>query len=68
MMRYTTDTYTGRRFAWNTTARVEDEHHGKLIVPARESRRGFVWLHPTRVPFPLLRELNPDESLEREGS
>ncbi len=53
-MRTTTDTYTGKRFRWNTTALM----YG-WIVPARMTSRGFTELHPDRVPPKLLRELNP---------
>ena len=56
-MRTTTDTYTGKRFRWNTTASVD--HQGRqVIVPARCTNRDFIHLHPERVPAALLAELN----------
>ena len=57
-MKTTTDIYTGQRFRWNTTA-----HYQGVVVPARETSRTSVCLHPDRVPPALLRQLNPNADL-----
>jgi hypothetical protein len=60
-MRTTTDTYTDKPFRWNETVVIVNEERGtRIVTPSRETTRTSTWLHPTRVPFALLQELNPD--------
>ena len=58
--RTTTDTYTGKRFRWNTTARVEG-----LATPAWCGANSFFYLHPTRTTTKLLLTLNKDDTEAR---
>lgn len=58
-MRWTIDTYTGERFAWNTTTLARTDDGDRMHVPARITDDGLTWLHPNRVPIALMMELNP---------
>jgi hypothetical protein len=51
----TIDLETGAPFIWNDTVEVAG-----YIVPARYTPTAATFLHPSRVPLDLLRELNPD--------
>jgi hypothetical protein len=57
-MRTTTDTYTGKRFLYNMTARCAD---GRVTV-ARCTDHEYTWLHPDRLLPTMLRRLNPSGS------
>jgi hypothetical protein len=56
MLRQTIDCVTGKEFAWNSTIRANGWR-----VPALDSDNVVAYLHPKRVTYPLLRELNPDK-------
>jgi len=51
--RVTVDTYTGKRFVWDSTVRYQGR-----IVPARYSCTAEHFLHPDRVDPELLARLN----------
>ena len=53
-MKTTIDTYTGRRFRWNTTTQ-----YAGFCVPARMTARTAVHLHPSRVRPALLVRIRP---------
>jgi hypothetical protein len=56
-MKHTIDTLTGKAFYWNVTVRDSNN----FIVPAIETDTRSTYLHSTRVPYPLLRDLNPNK-------
>lgn len=56
----TEDTVTGQPFVYNGTTNC-----GGWIVPSRATPSHTTYLHPSRVPLPLLRALNPKKTLEQ---
>jgi hypothetical protein len=59
-MKKTQDMFTGASFLWNSTCIVHTRE-GDFVVPQRMTSNSAVYLHPARVPKPLLQKLNPDK-------